>query len=375
MILSPQHTDISGLGSTFKPILLSDYKNPNDPQAGAFFPQDKGHNPASFVMQVPPRIAIGSGYAIIYKYYLEKSTTAYNSSTLTFLTIDNNTSAWLLPMQSPSPPTPLPTNPPVDASGTLLQTTWTVIIVSLVVLALLMTAVGFLLGRYAKQRKIDEEGLQSFVPPLPPPPVYEETQFLTSNASGFDTRGGPFRRNTTNTQVMRSEYSDGHNSDDEVIVFRSMDRPISFAGSVGSKTSDGSQPKSILKKRVDVEREALEAQIWDPVLAGLHHKQHENANVVAGPAGTSAKKMVSFTEKNTTTLVDFSAPVSNGSLPRGLFVEEEEGDGGIVEESSLNFHDGGLERDVRQLLGKAVQVEEDDEEEYNSDVSDGWRNE
>ncbi|KAJ3017959.1 UNVERIFIED_CONTAM: hypothetical protein HDU68_011394 [Siphonaria sp. JEL0065] len=352
---------------------LSDYKNPSDPQSGAFFPQDKGHNPASFVMQIPPRIAIGSGYAIIYKYYLEKSTTVYNSSTLTFLTIDNSTSTWPLPMQSPSPPTPLPTNPLVDASGTLLQTTWTVIIVSLVVLALLMTAVGFLLGRYAKRRKMDEEGLPVPSLPLPPPPGYEETQFMTSNASTFDARR-QFRRNTTNSLGMSSEYSDGHNSDDEVVVFRSMDRPLSFAGSVGSKTSDGSQPKSILKRRVDVEREALEAQIWDPVLAELHHKQHENATVSVAHTGTSAKKMVSFTEKNTTTLVDFSAPVSNGSLPRGLFVEEEEEDG-VVEESSLNFHDGGLERDVRQLLGKVVVVEDDDEEEYNSDVSDGWRNE
>ncbi|KAI9335138.1 hypothetical protein BDR26DRAFT_866236 [Obelidium mucronatum] len=402
-------TAVSGLGSTFQPISLSDYKNPNDPLPGSFFPQDKGHNPASFVMQVPPRIALGSGYAVIYKYYLEKSTSVYNSSTLTHLTIDQDYSTWVVPMQSPLSSNPSPTGNSTgtqDGSSNLVQTAWTAVIVSLVVLALIMTVCGFWFGRYAKRRKEGsgivgggdggvgdstdgfvgntstmatmrsygsrEMAMMNYIP--------DENQFLTAS-TGFDSRG-TYGRNSSHG---RSLY-DGHNSDDEVVIYRkSVDKLRSYAGSVasgvsgGSAGTNGSQPKSILKRREDVEREALEAQLYDPVVIGLHNMQRGNANLGGGvhsvPHGVSpAKKVVKFKDHIESPLFDYAVPgISNTSIPEGLFVDEGEGDNAF-DDSNLQFNDGGKERDVGNILGKAVHVDEDDDE-YNSDVSDGWRKE
>ncbi|KAJ3074576.1 hypothetical protein HDU98_010853 [Podochytrium sp. JEL0797] len=393
---------------------LSDFRNPSAPATGAFFPQDKGHNPASFTMQVP-NVSLLNQYAITYRYFLEGSTTVYNQSTLKFLVLDKDTSSWILPSQLPSS-TPSNSPSPNDnsgSSGSITSAIWTAIIVSMVLLALIMSVVGFVVGRYAKRRREadrvanmaymadpertgsgDRNGTAGFlVANTPPPDSQKQNMVSTRRTSTLSSRRDVFQDSDPiaafiPSQQYPSEAADGYHSDDEVLVFRKSGdtRSVASKASAGSSSNASSSggsggPKSILKKREEVEREALEAQIYDPtVMKGFRHLQQQAGYPVVSAAAGNSKKMVSFKECIDMASVDLSAPAAamhSVPLPGEMSCDSREDDltseeGGSERVRALDFRDGGaVEKDMSNLLG----VLDDEEGEYDSDVSEGWRKE
>ncbi|KAJ3298361.1 hypothetical protein HDU79_010947 [Rhizoclosmatium sp. JEL0117] len=364
-------------------ISLSDYKNPSSPVLGPFYPPDKGHNPALFYIKVP-NVSPGDGYAIFYRYYLLNTFTEYNASTVALLTIDTDKSTWITPsITTLSSATPTNTNSSsIDSPSSPASTAWTAIIISMVVVALAMTIGGFLVGRFMKKKK-EADRVGNMASPVSRDLVLAEAgQFLPSNGEIRDKRASVLRNSVSgNGGFPNFNTDDGHNSDDEVIIFRKpADR--SYTASVVSGVSsgtNGSQPKSILKKREEVEREALEAQMYDPILMNHQHQHQEHTALAVN--NVRNQKFVSFREDVQVASFDSKAPASaNPVLPQGLFAESEVGQIIAVEEEdseenpALDFHDGGVERDVAILMAKAVEIEDEDED-YNSDVSDSWRQE
>ncbi|KAJ3232712.1 hypothetical protein HDU81_002762 [Chytriomyces hyalinus] len=373
---------------------LADYRNPTNPVPGPFYPQDKGHIPGKFTIQVPVSIAFGTNYSIVYKYYYPNNNFAvFNQSTLKFLTIDSDPSNWII--RPPSTQGPMPSASStiiaspgnVDGAGTgVTQSVLVAIIVSLSIAAIALSVLAFFVGRYLKRKR--DSGNRNAMASTSDSSRFMTTDTFYSGSTTFERSLG--ERNRYSGVPYNLDDLDIH-SDDEVITFqRSFDRNgggvVSgtglaghgggdvgggkpYAASITSKASgasNASKPHSILKKRDIVEREALQAQIYDQVL--IQHRQNQTGSRVADLQQPHAKKMVSFKE---------SADAALCRVPEHLFADS---DGGSdlpgYAEPLVGAKASG--RQVAQGVGhSSVLIDKDDDSEYDSekDDNDDWRNE
>ncbi|KAJ3074575.1 hypothetical protein HDU98_010852 [Podochytrium sp. JEL0797] len=171
-----------------------------------------------------------------------------------------------------------------------------------------------------------------------------------------------------------------HDSDEDSVVVFKKTRSGAYTPSMSSRhtgggSSVGSHPRSILKTSRQVQDEAITANMYDTTAARMQSTHQEDAIRRHDGVGVS-KKHVAFKNTVDTAVVDMSMPPAIGAVPNGLFddSESEGGEGEDEEVEVIRFNDGGVEKGMREVLGKAVEVDEDTEGAEASDLEDdGWR--
>ncbi|KAJ3120390.1 hypothetical protein HK100_012822 [Physocladia obscura] len=335
--------------STYATTPLADYRDPANPKSGPFLPQNKGHSPAIFTMQIPSNASACSTFAIFYRYYFPSNESLYNQYTLIYLTIDKNTSNWISSSLEPVPTSALSTNANYTDSGntrnTLIQTAWILGIISLIIFALLLT----LTRRYGKKRGLK----QNYLNPVNCIGTCRNRDSLLGDSNFLVSKGESSTANFDDFAV-----NDGYNSDDEIFVFKggfSMTQALSAASREKSLSYDASAYRSILKKKLAADFESVD--VYD---AGSTEKyqnyEASSSNLIWKPVKSPvAQKRVRFKHFVESALIDESkTTLPDNSFPESLFVDR-----------------------VEEMLQKSEVLNENESDEYNSELDDNddWRNE
>ncbi|KAJ3029520.1 UNVERIFIED_CONTAM: hypothetical protein HDU68_011913 [Siphonaria sp. JEL0065] len=339
-----------------------------------FYPADLGHSLVSHTVTIPFDIANRTwkyDYGYFQLGYFTFGKTRQPSDfilrVVRNVTIDTSSDYWVAPPPAtPSPdPTDDPSQPPDDGTGGkgISQTVYVFLITALVLAALAFTIVGFVVAK--RKRASNKINTAS----------QEELNYM-------------------DRQPKASMHMDElEASDDEVVVYVKQrggaytPSMASNANGGGNGSSIGSYPKSILKSGKQVQEETITAQMYDPdPILGRQSTVKTMATTATGDDVTvsSSNKIITTKKvvfKSTVDLavVDLSMPPAIGAVPSGLFddsdsecgFEDEEGDLEEDEVDFVHFNDGGVEKGIRDILGKAVEVDEDEELEEKARAEGG----
>ncbi|KAJ3074574.1 hypothetical protein HDU98_010851 [Podochytrium sp. JEL0797] len=354
-------------------------------EPNGFYPANKGRSPIYYNLTVPDNILMAkhpfdNGFYQLGWFGFAKG--KQQSSDFVFhvvsnVTIDLSNSNWVFPPDEP--PFVIPTSSPTDSTSNNLPPTFLYVFGTFAaVLFVIFTVAFFVLKRRDTVAKNSLRDAHSMIELIQEPKQADHLSIIDL---------------------------EDHSDDESVVVFKKSRSGAytpsmnSHAGGGGGGSSVGSYPRSILKTSQQVQQETIVAHIYDPVVVKMqlgqqearhvvtvsgkevhsamtHHPPHEEGGVLEGRQST---KRVVFKSTVETAVVDLSMPPAIGAVPNGLFDDsesegEEEDDIEVV-----HFNDGGVERGMREVLGKAVEVDEDTEsiEEGNASdpEDDEWRRE
>ncbi|KAJ3355087.1 hypothetical protein HDU83_003984 [Entophlyctis luteolus] len=313
----------------------------------------------SYTLVIPtaPQYGNNSGYALDYGLW-DSANSNYSYYVFRNITIDSSKSWWVTVQTSSTSST---------SSDTTTESSTSVPIWLIVFATLLSASFVFLVGGYLLVRYRNKHQKPGSEPPI---------QYVKDGEEG-------------------GNYTEAVDEHEFVVYLRndsgSFEPSVRSAGSVGNYSGNTGR-KSALKS-LPVDADALVAQIYDPF---SQQQQQQRVPVPSAPivrtsdeSGTpigrtsssrshaTAKKVV-FRETVDTAIVDLTQPPADDAVPeKGLFDDSDDGDiGGDVYISQ--FNDGGIERNVREIMKRGEELASNDEvdnESTNSDVSDSWRKE
>ncbi|KAJ3017960.1 UNVERIFIED_CONTAM: hypothetical protein HDU68_011395 [Siphonaria sp. JEL0065] len=313
-------------------------------------PQAQARSPFLLPIQIPPTLtSFGSGSSLVFRYYVNATSESYSLYTLRNLTLDRSTEGWVVAIAVPSP-SPIATDPGSVQS----QSIGMYIIATVVIGALLFTAIAWIIAS-RRNKKISSEEEEATT-----------TRDITGDVAGFPKHYYP---SGTENPHLHPDFDSEVNNDEEdehaIVVFKkSIDGGYNASVSSGrSSLSSGSNGlHSILKNRQQVEDEMVKAQMYDSKLLTIQRQQQEQASG-AHHHDVSGKKVV-FKETVEIAVEDDGTPV----VANALFGDSEEG----LDEGLPHFNDGGIEKGMRDVLRKPVDVGEDGDDtvSISSSVSD-----
>ncbi|ORY44818.1 hypothetical protein BCR33DRAFT_716766 [Rhizoclosmatium globosum] len=253
--------------------------------------------------------------------------------------------------------TPTPSPAPTDNNVTYL-----LIIACLLGATIIFMVAGFLYSRYRKKKRAEEAASQS------PPSFFG------------------------NNPIIPDLNNDDASDRESMVVFKKSGHGT-YTPSMVSSSAVGSSIglKGILKSRKEVENEVLEAQMYDTVVLKLQQRRSmpdaqasvtgentwlENTSEASSGGrvggGSGNGKRVMFKPMVEMAIVDLSKPPALNAIPNGLFDDSDEED--AEEEDSTGFvdyHDGGIEKGMKGILGKKVEIEDDEIESDKKELEDG----
>ncbi|KAJ3384685.1 hypothetical protein CcCBS67573_g01667 [Chytriomyces confervae] len=357
-------------------------------------------NPSVIPVESPAR----PFFQITYNSYSGPQKPSYIASyRIRNLTIDTDKSTWIAPHSS------IPSPLPVAQGGKLADTAYAIIISGSVGVALIITIAGYMISRKRHASRLSrrfESRMDLYNHPLQQINERGVSSDHLRAKSGADIQGGGdgfskatmYRKLTNNSSNSHEPLYDTDSDEENVAVVFKKNYNGSYAASVASKNSRGrtsslnssSHPRSILKTQRMVESEAINAQMYDPIIVTSYRPPSRNHEVDAAPAasgngrsenGTPLSKRVVFKETVETVIVDLSMPPALDEVPTGLFDDseddmdrQEDEDDEDDDSDRLHFNDGGVEKDIRQLLRRKVEIEEDEYDSHTED-NDDWRKE
>ncbi|KAI9335140.1 hypothetical protein BDR26DRAFT_866238 [Obelidium mucronatum] len=351
-----------------------------------FYPADLGHAPVYHTLTIPKNI-LNRTWAYDYGYFqLGYFTFGKTQQPSDFIlrvvrnvSIDTTNEYWIAPPPAIPDPTDSATDsdiPNNNAPTTITnQYVYVTIISVLIGIAILFTIIGYIVIQRKRKTKnrIGDSPSSEELTDLPP---------------------------KTSMQMI-PDLDDFDDDDDAGVIVYVKQRGGAYTPSMNSRGgaggtsgggSIGSYPRSILKSSKQVQEETIAAQMYNPdPMVAMQQQQQQHEHVESGNSRKSdgnedggklvSAKKVFFKETVELAVVDMSMPPAIGAIPNGLFDDSDsEYDDEVDEdgEDFVHFNDGGVEKGIREILGKAVQVDEDEEEDgedNSSDVGDDWRKE
>ncbi|TPX77025.1 hypothetical protein CcCBS67573_g01702 [Chytriomyces confervae] len=330
-------------------------------------------------------------FQITYNTYSGPQNSSYISSIIVKnLTIDTDKSKWITPIPL------LPSAPPPSVAAPeskLADAVYAIIICGSVGIVFVLSIFGYSISRKRQANRLSRfsESRMDLYNHL----AYEHNESGLSmdelrSKKGLEGSGKALSyRKLTNSSMNREALLDDTQSDDEnaAIVFKK-----SYNGSYAASITSSTYPRSILKTQQMVESEALNAQMYDPIIVTSYRPPSRNQPGL-GPTPDSVtidlvdrnenltpmSKRVIFKETVDTAIVDLSMPPALDAVPNGLFDDSEDEDaygeeGGDNEEDGmdqLHFNDGGVEKDIRKLLSRKLEL--DDEYDSEAEDNDEWK--
>ncbi|KAJ3263373.1 hypothetical protein HDU77_010741 [Chytriomyces hyalinus] len=346
---------------------------------------DGGEHPSSNETYVYPF------FQITYNTYSGPQNSSYISSIIVKnLTIDTDKSKWITPIPL------LPSAPPPSVAAPeskLADAVYAIIICGSVGIVFILSIFGYSISRKRQANRLSRfsESRMDLYNHL----AYDHNENGLSmdelrSKKGLESSGKALSyRKLTNSSMNREALLDDTQSDDEnaAIVFKK-----SYNGSYAASITSSTYPRSILKTQQMVESEALNAQMYDPIIVTSYRPPSRNQPGL-GPTPDSVtidlvdrnenltpmSKRVIFKETVDTAIVDLSMPPALDAVPNGLFDDSEDEDaygeeGGDNEEDGmdqLHFNDGGVEKDIRKLLSRKLEL--DDEYDSEAEDNDEWK--
>ncbi|KAI8608550.1 hypothetical protein BC830DRAFT_1154848 [Chytriomyces sp. MP71] len=383
-------------GTQWKASGLADQRNASlFPANVAFDPRDRGHNSFQYIIQIPSALNTSSivvkgedgtasyvnqsYFSLVYSTYnATASRPLVKTAVIRNLTIDTTSMSWVFAAMDPAPEpvasisTSANFRPQGHSDKEIVE-----ISVGAVSAALILLVAGFLIIRRMRPA------------PVGTMPEQKSSKSLDAKIS-HELSILPYPVEVV--PRIKTPVEDPDLSDEETspVVFKRVQNG-SFAASLASRnshsnsiTSSGrSTPKSILKTQEMVQAETLNAHMYDPIIVTSYQRQppstQRNRDVLIS---SSMSKRVMFKDTVETAIVDLSLPPALNAIPGASLFDDSE-DGSVefenVDDDSddqLHFNDGGVEKDIKKLLGRVVDVD-DDEEEYDSETEDNddWRKE
>ncbi|KAI8836808.1 hypothetical protein BJ741DRAFT_649052 [Chytriomyces cf. hyalinus JEL632] len=355
---------------------------------------------------IPAESPVRPFFQITYNSYSGPQKPSYIASyPIRNLTIDTDKSTWIAPHSS------IPSPLPVAQGGKLADTAYAIIISGSVGVALIITIAGYMISRKRHATRLSrrfESRMDLYNHPLQQINERGVSSDHLRVKSGAELQGGggdgfskatAYRKLTNNSSNSHEPIYDTDSDEENVAVVFKKNYNGSYAASVASKNSrartsslnSSSHPRSILKTQRMVESEAINAQMYDPIIVTSYRPPSRNHEVDATPAasgngrsenGTPLSKRVVFKETVETVIVDLSMPPALDEVPTGLFDDSEddmaghEGEDDEDDDSDrLHFNDGGVEKDIRELLRRKVEIEEEEEYDSHTEDNDDWRKE